>query len=134
MTINGQGNEDINGHPGDLIVMFTEKDHVHFVRDGEHVLLEVRIAYPMAVEGGKIEIPTLDGKAELKIPSGIQSGQILRMRGKGFPKLRGGQYGDQLVRIQVSTPTSISKKEKDLLSELASLNGKSKTKFNKVEF
>jgi molecular chaperone DnaJ len=56
------------------------------------------------------------------------------MRGKGFPKLRGGQKGDQLVRIQVSTPKSLSKKEKDLFSELASLNGKLKPKFNKVDF
>ena len=89
--------------------MFTEKDHVHFVRDGEHVLLEVRVSYPMAVEGGKIEIPTLDGKAELKIPSGIQPGQVLRMRGKGFPRLRSRATGDQLVKVQVDIPAKISK-------------------------
>jgi len=87
-----------------------------------------------AVLGGTIDVPTIDGKASLKIPAGIQSGQILRMRRKGFPKLRGGQKGDQLVRIQVSTPKSLSKKEKDLFSELASLNGKLKPKFNKVDF
>ena len=133
MTINGQGNEDINGHPGDLIVMFTEKDHVHFVRDGEHVLLEVRVSYPMAVEGGKIEIPTLDGKAELKIPSGIQPGQVLRMRGKGFPRLRSRATGDQLVKVQVDIPANISKSVKKTIERLKTELDPIKKPFTKID-
>lgn len=135
MTLSNEGNKGGKGiEPGDLLVYFEEKEHPYFIRNGLDLFVEAEVPVYLAALGGKIDIPTIGGKASLKIPPGIQSGQILRMRGKGFPKLRGGQYGDQLVRIQVSTPTSISKKEKDLLSELASLNGKSKTKFNKVEF
>ena len=73
MTMNGQGNENISGRPGNLIVVFEELNHDYFVRDGEHVILELHISYPTAVLGGKVEIPTLQGRAGLKIPSGIQS-------------------------------------------------------------
>ena len=65
-------------------------------------------------------IQTLDGKAKLKIPSGIQSGQILRMKGKGFPKVRGSSRGDQLVRVQLETPKSLSSKQKKLISFFSS--------------
>ena len=87
MTMGGQGNQNLSGVSGDLVIVFEEKDHQYFVRDGENVILELHISFPAAVLGGKIEIPTLDGKVGLKIPKGIQSGQILRLKGKGFPKL-----------------------------------------------
>ncbi|HJN68333.1 MAG: molecular chaperone DnaJ [Candidatus Marinimicrobia bacterium] len=135
MTLSKEGNKGGKGiEPGDLVVYFEEKEHPFFIRHGLDIFIEAQVPIFWAVLGGTIDVPTIDGKASLKIPAGIQSGQILRMRGKGFPKLRGGQKGDQLVRIQVSTPKSLSKKEKDLFSELASLNGKLKPKFNKVDF
>ena len=118
MTVNGQGNEDISGNPGDLIVVFVETDHDFFIRDGENVLIEINISYPTAVLGGKIEIPTVDGRAELKISAGIQSGQVLRMKGKGFPRLRSKSNGDQLVKVQIETPGKISRKTKKLIEEL----------------
>ena len=118
MTLNGQGNEDVMGTPGDLIVVFVEAEHEFFIRDGENVLLEVNISYPTAVLGGKVEIPTVDGKAGLKIPSGIQSGQVLRMKGKGFPRLRSRSNGDQLVKIQVETPTKLSRNSKKIIESL----------------
>ena len=118
MTVNGQGNEDINGNPGDLIVVFAESSHDYFVRDGENVILELNISYPTAVLGGKIEIPVIGGKAGLKIPSGIQSGQVLRMKGKGFPRLRGRSNGDQLVKIQIYTPKNISRGVKKIIENL----------------
>lgn len=118
MTLNGQGNEDVMGNPGDLIVVFVEAEHEFFIRDGEDVLLEVNISYPTAVLGGKVEIPTVDGKAGLKIPSGIQSGQVLRMKGKGFPRLRSRSNGDQLVQIQVETPTKLSRNSKKIIESL----------------
>jgi len=132
MTVNGQGNQDINGHPGDLIVIFVEEEHDYFVRDGEHVLLELIISYPTAVLGGKVDIPTVDGKAELKIPAGIQSGQILRMRGKGFPMLRGKSKGDQLVKIQVNTPSKINRNGKKLLESLDKELSPIPKPFNKI--
>ena len=118
MTLNGQGNENISKTPGDLIIVFMEEDHKYFVRDGENVLLEVTISYPTAVLGGKIEIPTVDGKAGLKIPAGIQSGQVLRLKGKGFPRLRSRSYGDQLVKIQIETPKKLSRSTKKLIESL----------------
>lgn len=118
MTLNGQGNENISKTPGDLIIVFVEEDHKYFVRDGENVLLEVTISYPTAVLGGKIEIPTVDGKAGLKIPAGIQSGQVLRLKGKGFPRLRSRSNGDQLVKIQIETPTKLSRSTKKLIESL----------------
>lgn len=118
MTLNGQGNEDVMGNPGDLIVVFVEAEHEYFIRDSENVLLEVTISYPTAVLGGKIDIPTVDGKAGLKIPSGIQSGQVLRLKGKGFPRLRSRSNGDQLVKIQIETPTKLSRSTKKNIEDL----------------
>ena len=133
MTVSGQGNEDISGSPGDLIVVFDEADHPYFVRDGEHVLLELHISYPTAVLGGKIEIPTVDGKAGLKIPAGIQSGQVLRMKGKGFPMIRSSSSGDQLVKIQVETPTKISRGTKKKIESLEKDLGPIQNPFSKID-
>ena len=121
MTLNGQGNEDLSGNPGDLLVVFQEVEHEYFVRDGEHVIMELKISYPTAVFGGKVEVPTVDGnKAGLKIPSGIQSGQVLRMRGKGFPRMRSRSQGDQLVKIQIDTPKKLTRDAKKSLEQLKS--------------
>ena len=133
MTVNGQGNEDINGSPGDLIVIFSEEEHPYFVRDGEHVILELRISYPTAVLGGRVDVPTVGGKAELKIPAGIQSGQVLRMRGKGFPMLRSKSRGDQLVKIQINTPSKINRTGKKLVEGLDKELLPIQNPFNKIE-
>jgi len=134
MTLEGQGNKGGRGVlPGDLIVVFEEEDHKYFIRDGQDIIMEIKIPFNIAALGDTIEIPTIDGKAKLKIPSGIQSGQVLKMRGKGFSKLRGNHRGDQLVRIQVRTPTSLSRNEKTLLEEFGKIQ-KSKIEFGKIEF
>ena len=119
MTLNGQGNEDLSGNPGDLLVVFQEITHEYFVRDAEHVIMELKISYPTAVFGGKVKIPTVDGnEAGLKIPSGIQSGQVLRMKGKGFPRMRSRSQGDQLVKIQIDTPKKLTRDAKKALEQL----------------
>ncbi len=134
MTLEGQGNKGGRGVlPGDLIVVFEEEDHKYFIRDGQDIIMEIKIPFNIAALGDTIEIPTIDGKAKLKIPGGIQSGQVLKMRGKGFSKLRGNHRGDQLVRIQVQTPTSLSRNEKTLLEEFGKIQ-KSNIEFGKVEF
>lgn len=134
MTLNGQGNKGPKGiAPGDLIVFFEEKRNQTFSRHGSDVFTEANISIYQAALGMNLEVPTIEGKAKLKIPSGIQSGQMLRMKGKGFPKLRGSSRGDQLVRIQVETPKSLSKKQKKLLEELASINGRSEPVFKRME-
>ncbi|MDP6338976.1 MAG: molecular chaperone DnaJ [Candidatus Marinimicrobia bacterium] len=134
MTLNRQGNKGPKGYEsGDLIIFFEEKAHPVFTRNGEDVITEARIQFYQAALGLTLEVPTLEGKAKLKIPAGIQSGQILRMRGKGFPKVRGSSRGDQLVRVQVQTPKSLSRQQKKLLEELSSLNGQSEPVFKRVE-
>ena len=93
----------------------------------------LHISFPVAVLGGKIEIPTLDGKVGLKIPKGIQSGQILRLKGKGFPKIRSKFYGDQLVKIQIDTPRKLSRPSKGLIHELRDNLYPVENPFRKIE-
>jgi molecular chaperone DnaJ len=134
MTLSGQGNKGPRGAPaGDLIVFFEEKEHPFFVRHGDDVLLEAEITFSQAALGCHLKVPTIDGHASLKIPPGIQSGQMLRMRGKGFPRLRSSRRGDQLIKIQVATPRSLTRKQKELFQELAKANGSPKTVFKKVK-
>ena len=123
MMLRGEGNKGRKGtEPGDLIIFFEEKEHRYFVRHGSDIVTEIEISFSQAALGDSIEIPTLTGKAKLTIPEGIQSGQVLRMRGKGLAELRESRKGDQLVSVQVSTPSSLSAKQKALLNELASSN------------
>ena len=96
-------------------------------------LLELNISYPKAILGGKVDIPTVYGAAKLKIPSGIQSGQVLRMKGKGFPRLRSNSKGDQLVKIQVNTPSKINRKIKKYITELDSELDPIKVPFTKIK-
>lgn len=124
MTLPGEGDKGPRGSdPGGMIVFFEEKEHRYFTRHGDDIITEVVIGFSQAALGDSIEIPTLTGKAKLTIPPGIQSGQVLRMKGKGLPELRGSRRGDQLVSIQLKTPTSLTSKEKDLLKQLGSTNG-----------
>ena len=133
MTVDGKGNEDSNGVAGDLNVLFEEKDHDYFIRNGDDVLIEAHIAFSQAALGATLEVPTLDGKAKLKIPAGIQAGQILRMRSKGFPRVRRSSRGDQLVRIHIETPKKLSKNTRKLFEELAVIDGVPKNMFQKIK-
>jgi molecular chaperone DnaJ len=134
MTLQGQGNKGGKGiQPGDLLVFFEEKPHEYFVRNGTDVILEAHIRIAQAVLGDSITVPTIEGKANLKIPKGIQSGQVLRMQGKGLPRLRSNFRGDQLIRIIINIPTSLSKQEKNLYNELAKISQSKNTTFNKME-
>tara|TARA_B100001079_G_scaffold94630_1_gene81134 strand:- start:1869 stop:2414 length:546 start_codon:yes stop_codon:yes gene_type:complete len=131
MTLAQQGNEDLNGQAGDLYVFFEEETHEYFSRYGNDVLLQVVISYSQAVFGEKIDIPTINGSAKLKIPSGIQPGQILRVRGKGFPMMGQSNRGDQLVKIQVDIPSKIKGEEKKAIDSLSKI--KKEIKFQKFE-
>jgi len=119
MTLRGEGNAGKNGGPaGDIIVVFKELPHEFFVRDGDNVIYELFLSYPEVVMGTEVEIPTLSGKAKLKIEPGMQIGKFLKMREKGIQHLNSHGAGDQLVRINVYIPKKISNKERDLLKEL----------------
>jgi molecular chaperone DnaJ len=122
IPIAGAGNAGARGGPaGDLIVVIEELSHELFERHGDDVLLELPVPVDVAALGGSREVPTLSGKAKLKIPAGTQSGTTLRMRGKGVPHLRGRGAGDQLIRVVTWVPERPSGEEKKLLKRLGEL-------------
>lgn len=133
MTLDGQGSEDLNGKAGDLYVFFEEENHEHFSRYGNDVLLQIVLGYSQAVFGDKIDIPTIDGTAKLKVPSGIQPGQILRVRGKGFPMMGSSRRGDQLVKIQIDVPSKMNRDEKKSIEELLKIQKNKEIKFQRFE-
>jgi len=119
MTLRGEGNAGKNGGPsGDIIVVFKELPHEFFVRENDDIIFELVLSYPEVVLGTDVEVPTLNGKARLKIASGTQPGKFLRMRDKGIQHLNSHGAGDQLVKINVHVPKKVSSKEKELLKEL----------------
>ena len=107
------------GEPGDLFVKLQLKPHPAFTVAGDDLTADVPVTASEAVLGATIEVPTIDGKAEMKVPAGSQSGQRLRLRGQGLNK-RGGGRGDLYVRLKVVVPTQPSEREKQLYQELAS--------------
>jgi molecular chaperone DnaJ len=111
------------GSSGDLYIVLTVKDHELFERQGDALFCEIPIKFTLAALGGSIEVPTLFGKGSLKIPAGTASGTTFRLREKGMPSLRGGRQGDQLVRVQVEVPTSLSSEQRKLLDEFARVSG-----------
>lgn len=119
MTLRDEGNAARRGGPrGDLIVLIDEKEHDLFIRDDDNIYMEIVINIAQAVMGTEVEIPTLTGKVNLKIPAGSQSGKLLRLRGKGIPRLNSHLVGDQLVRVQVETPRKPSRQERELYQKL----------------
>jgi molecular chaperone DnaJ len=120
LTIRGEGNAGRRGGPpGDLVVVLEEEAHHVFSRNGDDVVLDLLVSFPEAVLGADVEVPTLTGRAKLKIDPGTQSGRILRMREKGIPHLNSYGRGDQLVRVNVWVPTRVSSQEKTLLKQLS---------------
>ncbi|HMK39571.1 MAG TPA: molecular chaperone DnaJ [Bacteroidota bacterium] len=119
IPLRGEGNVGKRGGPaGDIIVVIEEDPHPVFTRNGDDVILDLLVSFPEAAIGGDIEVPTLTGRARLKIDPGTQSGRILRMRDKGIPHLNSFGRGDQLVRVNVWIPTSLSPHEKQTLKEI----------------
>ena len=124
IRVSGGGEAGIRGgSPGDLFVYIFVKQHKIFSRNDTDVLCEVPISFVQAALGDDIEVPTLDGKVEMKVPAGIQSGTVLRLKGRGIPVLRGTGRGDQRVRIKVLTPQNLSDRQKKLLEEFGDISG-----------
>lgn len=120
LQLEGQGNIGFRGGPtGNLIVLFEEKEHPHFERHGDDVVYDLHLSFSQVALGDEVEVPTLNGKARLYVAPGTQSGKILRMKGKGIPRLSSYSRGEQLVRVLVWTPTKLAEKEKKLFRELA---------------
>ncbi len=120
MAVDGMGNAaPNNGEPGDLIAVFEEAPHEHFTRHGDNIVCDKTISFATAALGGSVTVPILGGEAQLRVPSGTQSGKVLRMRGKGIPRLHRNGRGEQLVRITVWVPTKLSAEDKRQIEKLA---------------
>lgn len=120
LSMSGKGNAgERGGAPGDLIILIEEEAHKELQRDGLNVAYDLHISFPDAVFGISAEVPTIDGRAKIKIPAGTQSGKIFRLKGKGFPEVNGYGRGDQLVHVNVWTPQAVSNEEKAALEKLS---------------
>lgn len=119
----GRGEPGLNGGPpGDLLLVITVQDHPYFKRNGDNIYLDVPVTFSEAALGATVEIPTMTGKVQMKIPAGTQSGQEFRLRGKGFARKRGTGRGDQIVKVQVSVPQHLAMRSRELVREFAELN------------
>jgi molecular chaperone DnaJ len=122
LKLAGEGEAGVRGGgPGDLYVVIVVKEHPLFTRQGDDIYCEVPVSFTQAALGAQIDIPTITGKTTLKVPPGTQTGAEFRIRGKGFPNVRGYGHGDLLARIFVEVPTHLTAKQRDVLEQYAKL-------------
>ncbi len=120
LRLSAEGELGVFGGPrGNAYVLLGVKPHPFFEREEDDLVLDLNLTFPQVALGDELEIPTLDGTHKLKIPSGIQSGEVISLRGKGVPHLRGGGRGDLHVRVHVVTPKKLSNEQKQLLKKLS---------------
>jgi molecular chaperone DnaJ len=120
LRVPGKGNPSLNGgSPGDLYIVININPHPFLERKGNDIIYHLPVSFPQASLGTNIEVPTLEGKAMIKIPPGIQSGEILRLKRKGIPYTKGTRRGDQQVIVEVKTPLKLTAKQKKLLKQFA---------------
>ena len=125
IRLTGEGEAGVNGGPaGDLYVQMTIKAHAVFQREGDDLHCEMPISFATAALGGSVEIPTLDGAAEIKVPTETQSGRTFRLRGKGIKGVRSSHPGDLLCHVVIETPINLTTRQKELLREFDEINRK----------
>ncbi len=118
----GMGAADARGRRGDLYVQLHVLPNAKFERDGQNLLFDVTVPYTVAALGGEIDVQTLDGQTrQLVVPAGIQTGQKMRLSGKGMPALRDRKTGDAFARVKIAVPRDLTDQERDLLTQLARL-------------
>lgn len=119
LSMSGKGNAgERGGGPGDLIILIEEESHPELQKEGLNVVYDLHISFTDAVFGTQLEVPTIDGKAKIKIPPGTQSGKIFRLKGKGFPAINSYERGDEMIHVNVWTPQNVSSEEKAMLEKL----------------
>jgi len=119
LSMSGKGNAgERGGAPGDLLILVEEEKHPHLKRQDLDVIYYLHVSFPDAVLGTQVEVPTIDGKAKIKLPPGTQSGKVFRLKGKGFPAFQSYEKGDELVEVNVWSPQNLSNEEKDMLEKL----------------
>ncbi|WP_273333127.1 DnaJ C-terminal domain-containing protein, partial [Dictyoglomus turgidum] len=121
----GEGEPGENGGPnGDIYIHVRIIPHKIFKRENENIWMELPLDYLIALLGGEVEVPTLEGKEKIYIKPGTQTGEIITLKGKGIPYLRNkNQRGDQKIVVKITVPQSLSQKEKELLLEIAKIRG-----------
>jgi molecular chaperone DnaJ len=116
LRVRGEGEEGERGGPsGDLYVFIYVEPHEFFSRDGDNVLCQIPISFPQAALGTEIDVPTLNGTKKVVIPKGTETGELFKIRGEGFPRLRGHGRGDQIVQVLVKTPKNLTRQQEELL-------------------
>jgi molecular chaperone DnaJ len=124
ITLRGQGNAGSRGGPrGDFIVILDVEDDTRFVRDGDDLIHVLPVSFSQAALGVELEVPTVYGDEPLSIPAGIQSGDVLTLRGKGLPRLGGGGRGDEHIRVHVWTPSELTPEQEELFRRIAESEG-----------
>lgn len=118
LSMSGKGNEIPGGIPGDLLIVIEEAEESVFQREGNNVIYDLHISFIQAALGDSVEVPTIDGKVKIKIDPGTQSGKMLRLKGKGIKDINGYNRGDQLIMVNVWTPTQLSREERAILEGL----------------
>ncbi|MBI4356114.1 MAG: molecular chaperone DnaJ [Candidatus Omnitrophica bacterium] len=123
LRISGEGEgASRGGSRGDLYVVIEVRPHPVFERHEQDLVVSVPVTVTQAALGAEIDVPTLDGRGTMKVPPATQSGTVFRLRGKGFPSLRGGSHGDELVRVIVETPANLSREQRQLLEQFERLS------------
>lgn len=124
LTLRGLGNAGPRGGPrGDVLVVIEVEDDARFIRDGADLVFDLPVSFSQAALGQEVDVPTVYGDEKVKVPAGVQSGDVLTLRGKGLPQLGGGGRGDQHVRVHVWTPTELSPEQAELFRQLAEVEG-----------
>ena len=128
----GQGEAGVRGGPpGDLYVVIQVKEHSVFERDGSNLFCELPIPFTTAALGGEVMVPTLEGKAQIKVAAGTQSGTVFKLRGKGMPEFNTSVFGDLLVRVIVEVPMRLDAEQKNKLMEFAASMGEDNSPMHK---
>ncbi|MEP7014288.1 MAG: molecular chaperone DnaJ [Verrucomicrobiota bacterium] len=122
------------GLQGDLYVVVHIKEHEIFQREADNLYCELPIPFSVAALGGEVAVPTLEGRANLKVPAGTQSGQMFKLRGKGIVRVNGREHGDLLARLIVEVPTRLNAEQRARLEEFANLCGEENTPMHKSFF
>lgn len=122
LNMRGKGNAGMNGGPaGDLLIHIEEKSHDYFKRDGSNLLYDLYLNFADAALGTSVQVPTLDGKVKIRVPSGTQAGKIFRLKGKGLPSVQSYGTGDQLIYVNIWTPKKLTDEERKLMEKLKEL-------------